>query len=207
MSLTGALNCNPKICLILLFSWLLRAFSGDLSARELRTQSRMRKLSQNEGGSSPWIFDFVARIRARILTKNGAETVPEVVDFTRILQPFFPVPSRRTVRILSGKWSGFRVDFFSPVSLSQAINAKSMPPKFQKSAPIYETFSLSGCSTPVCVESVSVYPVYGNPGPSKNLLGTRQVLRSPLKGSCFQGALSCPKRRRFCAPSTRKPAE
>ena len=64
-------------------------------------------------------------------------------------------------------------------------------------------------SLTICpLESVSVHPVYGNPqtGLLRTFWEPRRVLRSPLRGLCVQGALSCPARRAFlCTLYTENP--
>ena len=64
------------------------------------------------------------------------------------------------------------------------------------------------CYNKCFLESVSVHPVYGNPrtGLLRTLWGPDRVLRSPLRGLCVQGALSCPTRRAFlCTLYTETP--
>ena len=58
------------------------------------------------------------------------------------------------------------------------------------------------------LESVSVHPVHGNPrtGLLRTFWKPDRVLRSPLRGLCVQGVLSCPTRRAFqCTLYTETP--
>ena len=83
-------EAHPRIIFTPKFLFvLLRAFQESLSRRASEHNPGTSKHRGNQGGESAWIFNFVARIRARIFHFDGA---------------FFP-----------GFWCGLFVDFFSPI--------------------------------------------------------------------------------------------
>ena len=51
---------------------LLRAFPGVFESESFRTQPQTSKHRRSWGGDSAWVFDLVARIRARIFYSDGA---------------------------------------------------------------------------------------------------------------------------------------
>ena len=110
-----------KTLFILPFPYVLMAFSGGPSVRELRTQSlNLHKHRGSQGGNSPWIWDFEAQIqcgfcsgnwrRFRAQKKHAKSTPPQIAK---------PTPS---VPVVSLGARPLHVSLFLDANVSMPIN-------------------------------------------------------------------------------------